>query len=99
MGLLNEYAANFYRDLNDRMDEDEGFTLHQKDIHKSENCKGKAQRILIFIHLYVHYQWFENANMYPESHHIKIQGKSGTGKNLVIHTFRNITRNLFQSNR
>ena len=64
MGSLNEYSANFYRDLNDRRNKDERFTLHEEEIHKPENCKGKAQIILIFIHLYVHYQWFENANMY-----------------------------------
>ena len=36
--------------------------------------------------------------MYPKSHHIKIQGKSGTEKYFVIHNFRNITRNLLQTN-
>ena len=77
MGSSNEYAANFFRDLNDSRD-------HEEDIHKPENYKGKAQRTLIFIHLYVHYQWFENLNMYPESHYIKIQGKPGTGKPFVV---------------
>jgi len=99
MGSLNEYAENFYRGLNDRNDDEEGFDLHEEDVHKPENCKGMAQRMLIFIHLYVHYQWFENGNMYPKSHLIKIQGKPGTGKTFVIHTLRNITRNLFKSNK
>ena len=80
MGSLNEYAANYYRDFNDKIDDDKGFDLHEEEIHKPQNCKGKALKLLICIHLYVHYQWFENDNMYPESYHIKIQGKPGTGK-------------------
>ena len=84
MGSLNEYAANFYRDLNDRNYDEAGFDLYEEDVHKPGNCKGKAQRILVFIYLYVHFQWFENGNMYPKSHHIKIQRKHGNGKTFVI---------------
>ena len=52
MGSLNEYAANYHSYLNNKNDDDEGFDLHDEEIHQPENCKGKAQRILIFIHLY-----------------------------------------------
>ena len=34
----------------------------------------------------------------PESHHIKIQGKPGTGKFFVIKTMSNITKNILESN-
>ena len=37
MGSLNVYAASFYRDLNDINDDEEGFDLHEEDVHKPEN--------------------------------------------------------------
>ena len=46
MGSLNEYAAKYYTDRNDRNDDDDIFDLHEENIHKPENCKGKAQRLL-----------------------------------------------------
>ena len=47
----------------------------------------------------MYFQWFENGHMYPVSHHIKIEGKPGTGKIFVINTLRNITRKKFKSNK
>ena len=39
MVSLNEYAENFYRDLNDRNYDNEGFDLHEEDVYKPENVK------------------------------------------------------------
>ena len=48
----------------------------------------------------LYYQWnhIDNMPILPESRHIKVQGKPGTGKKFVIKTMRNITKNMLNRN-
>lgn len=41
MRVLDEYAAIFYRNPNNRLDDDEGFILHDEDIHMPDNFEKK----------------------------------------------------------
>ena len=64
IGALNECAENFYRNMNNTFNDDQCIILHDEDVYMPENCKGKAQKKVIFIHLYVHYQWLDYENTY-----------------------------------
>jgi hypothetical protein len=72
--------------------------LFDNDVHKPENCKGSAQKFLIYEHIYYHYQielyktgQLENQ---PPSLFTLVEGKPGTGKTFVTKTLRNITRKI-----
>ena len=54
IGALTEYAANFYRYMNDKFDDNEDIILYNEDVHRPESCKRKSQKLLIFIYLYAH---------------------------------------------
>eukprot|EP00957_Ditylum_brightwellii_P184903 14082329-Ditylum_brightwellii.AAC.1 len=74
-----------------------------EDVYRPENCRGKAQKLIIGTRLLQHKKWMEYYNspsdvLLPLLLHVKCQGQPRTGKSLVIMTLRNITRKLLKSN-
>ena len=53
--------------------------------------------MLVYIHLLVYYQLQHTNYDRTQCHHIKIQGKPGTGKSFARHTMRNITKSLLKT--
>ena len=92
-------TIGLYIKLNSEINDNQNIDLHDEIIHRPENCRGVSQKLLIYIHLLVHYEWQNIHHEVPQCHHIKIQGKPGTGKSFVINTMRNITKSLFKSNK
>ena len=100
---LDEYTTKFYSDLNNALHDDSGVTLYMEDVYRPENCRGKAQKLIVGTHLLQHKKWMEYYNSpsdvpLPPSLHVKCQGKPGTGKSFIIMTLRNITRKMLKSN-
>ena len=70
--------------------------------YNPKNCRGEAQKFLIYHHLYHHYllHKFDNKKRgkRPPSQFVLVEGKPGTGKTFITKTLRNITRLLTESN-
>ena len=57
MAVLNDYNKEYYTSRQSNITNENQFNVLDEDIYIPENCKGNAQKFLIFIHLFVHYQW------------------------------------------
>ena len=57
MTALDDKTLAYYR--NDRMNVnvDNALTLNHEEIHRPENCRGDAQRFLVYSHIFAHYEW------------------------------------------
>ena len=55
---LSSYTVTFYQKLQDKILSGKSNTLQlfQEELHCPENCRSNAQKLLIFHHIYYHYQ-------------------------------------------
>ena len=79
--VLNDYTKEHYTSRQSKITNVNQFNVLDEDIYIPENCKGNTQKLLIFVHLFVHYQLthIDTMSILPEACHIKIRGKPGTG--------------------
>ena len=57
MDALNDYTKEYYTSRQSNITNENQFNLLDEDVYIPENCRENTQKILIFIHLFVHYQW------------------------------------------
>ena len=101
---LTNYASLYYEKQQQKIIEgdDSELELFNYDKYRPENCKTKAQKFLIYEHLYYHREWFKyqngERNGQPKTLCTNVEGKPGTGKTFVTNTLRNMTRLLHNSN-
>ena len=101
---LEKLAKKFYKEKNENLIEgrEEVIQLFEIQKYNPENCRGEAQKFLIYHHLYHHYllHKFDNKKRgkRPPSQFVLVEGKPGTGKTFITKTLRNITRLLTECN-
>ena len=103
---LKRFSEQYYTESHNAiLNEEENLNdivLFNDELYRPENCRGEAQKFLIFHHLLYQYHLHEYKNnrldYLPKQQFIFVEGKPGTGKSFIVKTLRNINRVIYNSN-